>query len=576
MLPMIGYEYISKLGNSLGGKLKNLAKPLLKDGIGDTMDKGNLWIVPGFTILAFSVLWATKLSKIALEDSTCKGASIYDLTGTELEEDAQKHCATARRYFVGINEPFSYEQSWREERQVKNPEWVLWFWAPIVFVMYVLTRFIWTLLLENQGVNFNNVVKASQSVLVENDGVREVDEERLYERVPVIADNFRTATSSHAVAAFITFEACLVLAPVFLLVVVLPLMIGSGYRTWGFDIARAWWEHREWKGEPIRPLFGSHSGPVVPLIPRVTYCDYHWITLSNDHVLTYRCYLDANWHERTALFTWGMLLFLFFVNFCNLVFWVLWAMKMTSRKRRKHYVLKKWLNHDDIDPNAYGWAEEFADCFRMSNLLLFYFIEAHTDRVVASAFCTALFNRWLQQQTTPRRECFSIPMPKDDPNKEEQIGNVGWNVPSPGVADASTLPLESPSTVSTGTSSSSANEGDETQLLPQSPPRHMSTPKSSKMQMRRPYGYPRPHDKSGRSSGFFSQNLTAASPGGGELDPLDTPRGPAGGKSSRWPSRRKDKPQQRSMLREEERSSPDDDRPVQDRNSRYKWKCAVM
>lgn len=61
MLPMVGYEYISKLGNSLGGKLKNLAKPLLKDGIGDHMDKGNLWIVPGFTILAFSVLWATKL-----------------------------------------------------------------------------------------------------------------------------------------------------------------------------------------------------------------------------------------------------------------------------------------------------------------------------------------------------------------------------------------------------------------------------------------------------------------------------------------------------------------------------------
>lgn len=58
---MVGYEYISKLGGNLRGTIKKAVKPLLKDGIGDTMDKGNLWIVPGFTLLAFAVLWTTKL-----------------------------------------------------------------------------------------------------------------------------------------------------------------------------------------------------------------------------------------------------------------------------------------------------------------------------------------------------------------------------------------------------------------------------------------------------------------------------------------------------------------------------------
>lgn len=57
---------------------------------------------------------------------------------------------------------------------------------------------------------------ASQSVLVEDDGVRQVDDEKLSKRLPVVADNFRTATSSHAMAAFIAFEACLVLGPVIL------------------------------------------------------------------------------------------------------------------------------------------------------------------------------------------------------------------------------------------------------------------------------------------------------------------------------------------------------------------------
>lgn len=58
---MIGGEYLNKLFGSTTGKLKKLAKPLFKDGVGDLMDKGNLFIVPGFTLLAFAVLWTTKL-----------------------------------------------------------------------------------------------------------------------------------------------------------------------------------------------------------------------------------------------------------------------------------------------------------------------------------------------------------------------------------------------------------------------------------------------------------------------------------------------------------------------------------
>jgi len=139
MPTMIGMDYLNKIGGQLRVRLKRLARPLLKDGIGDRMDRGNLWIVPGFTLFAFSLLWCAKLcvallhpnslihsstsrSKLALAESTCKGASIYDFTGSTLDEDAKKHCQTANRYYVGINEPFSYDPKWREARQVKNPE----------------------------------------------------------------------------------------------------------------------------------------------------------------------------------------------------------------------------------------------------------------------------------------------------------------------------------------------------------------------------------------------------------------------------------------------------------------------
>lgn len=112
--------------------------------------------------------------------------------------------------------------------------------------MYVLTRFAWSLLLENQGINFPNIVNACQSVVTEHDGVTGVDYDKLEQMVPVVADNFRCASSSHAFAAFIVFELVLVLAPCFLLIFFLPLMIGSSYRTWGLDVVKAWWENREW------------------------------------------------------------------------------------------------------------------------------------------------------------------------------------------------------------------------------------------------------------------------------------------------------------------------------------------
>ncbi|KAI1699587.1 innexin domain-containing protein [Ditylenchus destructor] len=445
MLPMIGLEYLNKIGGELRSKLKKAVRPLLKDGIGDRMDKGNLWLVPGFTIFAFAILWTAKLSKIALEESTCKGASIFDFKDQMIDEEAKRHCQTANRYFVAVNEPFSYDQKWRQARQVKNPEWCLWFWAPIVFVMYVLTRFIWSLLLENQGINFPNIVNACQSVMVDNDGVTELDYDKLYDRVPIISDNFRCAFSSHAFAAFIAFEFTLVLAPLFLLVFFLPLMIGSPYRTYGLDVIKAWWEHREWRDVPLAPAIGQSSWsdpthyqniyaqeiapPRVPLIPRITYCDYHFVTLGNDHILTYRCYLDANWHERTALFTWFMLVFLIFINLCNLYFWLLWAFQMRFRYKRQQWVLRKWLNGDDFSPAEREYMNHFAGLFKMGNLLLLYYIEAHTDRVVASAFCTALFQRWLEKESQIVKDRFALDM--GDPKPDDEEGRIGWNLPQP-------------------------------------------------------------------------------------------------------------------------------------------------
>uniref|UniRef100_A0A183CFN7 Innexin n=1 Tax=Globodera pallida TaxID=36090 RepID=A0A183CFN7_GLOPA len=449
-LPMVGGVYLDHLWRGTSRKLRAMARPLLKDGIGDRMDKGNLWVVPGFTLLVFAILWTTKLSKIALEESKCHGASIYDFGVKQLEDDAKSHCQTAKRYYVGPDEAFSHDHNWRQQREVKNPEWILWFWAPIVFVMYVLTRFMWTLLLENQGINFANVVAASQSITVEHDGITELDEEKLADRLPVIVENFRCAYSSRAYAAFLAFEWSLVVAPLLLLLFVLPLMIGGAYRTWGLDIARAWWERRDWQGAPLLPFYDVSGGdfheasqrrPVVPLIPRITYCDYHFVSLGNSHTLTYRCYMDANWHERTALFTWVMLLFLALINLGNLVFWLEWTVRMRFRHERGDWVINKWLNTDGFTGAELDLMRRFAEGFKMGQLLYFYYIEAHTDRVVASAFCTALFARWLEQQ---QQRCNSAAltigeMPRDDDSAAPSCGNVSGTAKA--AAPAATMPL---------------------------------------------------------------------------------------------------------------------------------------
>lgn len=537
--PILGSSYLKKLHKNIGGKLKKLSRPLIAGGIGDKMDKGNLWIVPGFTLLVFACLWTTKLSKIALEESTCRGASIYDFTGTPLDQDAQRHCQTARRYYVAPDEPFLMDQKWREDREVKNPEWILWFWAPIVFVMYVITRFLWTLLLDNQGINFPNVVNAAESVTEENDGICEINEERLQERLGIIAENFRCATSSRAFAAFIAFEFSLVIAPLCLLLFVLPLMIGPAYRSWGLDVVRAWWERRDWQGVPLQTALALHPSlshrPHVPLIPRITYCDYNFVSIGNSHTLTYRCYLDANWHERTALFIWIMLVFLTFVNFINLFFWVEWVLRMKFRLPRKRWVLRKWLNNDeDFSPSEQAQMGKFAEGFRTGNLLLFYYIEAHTSRVVASAFCQALFRRWLEKrrlQAIRRRESDGGGSSNDSvspiyrtPKSKEPI--VGWVDPESGTVPSpseyySPPEAESPASPETvamsvysphrySASSDSASSKPEVKFMPgvvSLPPEPISgeTPRTAGT---RPF-YPRREKESG--GGNYKKNLKEAS-----------------------------------------------------------------
>lgn len=149
----------------------------------------------------------------------------------------------------------------------------------------------------------------------------------------------------------------------------------------------------------------------MPLIPRITYCDYHFVTLGNDHVLTYRCYLDANWHERTALFCWVMLVLLIILNAINLLFWLIWAAKMKRRSSRQEWVMRKWLNDDDFRPDEYEHLRSFAASFKMGNLLLFYYIEAHTDRVVASAFAKALYEHWMDRMQAQVEGSCRVNMP---------------------------------------------------------------------------------------------------------------------------------------------------------------------
>ena len=181
-----------------------------------------------------------------------------------------------------------------------------------------------------------------------------------------------------------------------------------------------------------------------------------------------------------------MLVFLTLINLCNLLFWLEWAVLMRMRGHRYRWVLRKWLNDefDEIDDdedegdghegggyglrNKLSYADthlplysfpssntngqyrrtythkscqshrveamcEFASTFKMGNLLLLYYIEAHTDRVVAGAFCMALFERWLDHRggggevvVEPRAI-----LPPDNPKPYGGAGEIGWRSAEP-------------------------------------------------------------------------------------------------------------------------------------------------
>lgn len=55
-LPMLGRDYLNHVWKGTGGKLKALVRPLLKDGIGDRMDKGNLYVFLTNSLIKFSLI----------------------------------------------------------------------------------------------------------------------------------------------------------------------------------------------------------------------------------------------------------------------------------------------------------------------------------------------------------------------------------------------------------------------------------------------------------------------------------------------------------------------------------------
>uniref|UniRef100_A0A914EE57 Uncharacterized protein n=1 Tax=Acrobeloides nanus TaxID=290746 RepID=A0A914EE57_9BILA len=94
--------------------------------------------------------------------------------------------------------------------------------------------------------------------------------------------------------------------------------------------------------------------------------------------------------------------------------------------------MKKWLNQEGFTLNERKYMADFAEIFKFGNLLLFYYIEAHTDRTVASAFCTALFQRWLEIQINDEimpidnRVVIHMPEPTAPPQSPER--KIGWEL----------------------------------------------------------------------------------------------------------------------------------------------------
>jgi hypothetical protein len=220
-----------------------------------------------------------------------------------------------------------------------------------------------------------------------------------------------------------------------------------------------------------------------------------------------------------------MLVFLTFMNFFNLLFWLSWAMKMSSRRKRQNWVMKKWLNNDDFRPDELEFVERFAAQFKMGNLLLFYYIEAHTDRVVASAFAKALFTNWMFKQQeaiensvrvnmlhmkptapplTPENEKIQQEKDSNIGWKDEQQKDIGWNgtQSEPGGIEETpqrTTPYpDTPASGATGFSFAS------TTLLNETPRR---TP-------------PRCQTPQPRKERFYRPNITSKYPAAQELEPL--------------------------------------------------------
>uniref|UniRef100_A0A914C8J4 Uncharacterized protein n=1 Tax=Acrobeloides nanus TaxID=290746 RepID=A0A914C8J4_9BILA len=73
----------------------------------------------------------------------------------------------------------------------------------------------------------------------------------------------------------------------------------------------------------------------------------------------------------------------------------------------------------------------------MGNLLLFYYIEAHTDRMVASAFAIALYVNWIEkyQHKQNNKDIFVVNIPKVPLRKSKMFfqpepNDIGWNLSS--------------------------------------------------------------------------------------------------------------------------------------------------
>ena len=126
------------------------------------------------------------------------------------------------------------------------------------------------------GIQFDNVVDALESA--------KKDEAELSNQLPVIAQEYRRATTSHAVTAYLVFKLALAIAPPFLLFFVFTVMIGSRTTTWGIVV-----------------LFGDVDDSDAPLFQQTTYCyfphppwDNRLFTIPCEYAFKYKFVAVAN------------------------------------------------------------------------------------------------------------------------------------------------------------------------------------------------------------------------------------------------------------------------------------------